>query len=334
MIKASIVVPEAYQENKLFDLNNSALNRDNCLYPFHLLKEGFKGKGYDLATSDINEPSSSNIVIYNEMPKHLPMLGEREKSFLLLFESKLIKPDNWDIEKHQFFNKVFTWHDDFVDNEKYFKITFPMCFPEKISKELSKKEKLCTLIAGNKTVSHPLELYSKRVEAIRWFENHHIDQFDLYGIGWDSCHFKGPKLFRALNRIKFLSKLLAPKFPSYQGKVEKKKNVLEKYKFVICFENAKDIPGYITEKIFDCFIAGSVPIYWGASNVNSYIPSGCYVDMKNFSSYEELYQFISKMPDNEYSHYLDEIESFLLSKGADVFSAEHFVRTVISQTVS
>jgi hypothetical protein len=42
--------------------------------------------------------------------------------------------------------------------------------------------------------------------------------------------------------------------------VDSKKNTLEKYKFSICYENARDIPGYITEKIFDCFFAGCVPI--------------------------------------------------------------------------
>jgi hypothetical protein len=30
-----------------------------------------------------------------------------------------------------------------------------------------------------------LELYSKRVEAIKWFEKNHPEDFDFYGIGWD-----------------------------------------------------------------------------------------------------------------------------------------------------
>ena len=47
----------------------------------------------------------------------------------------------------------------------------------------------------------------------------------------------------------------------------------------------------VSEKIFDCFAAGNVPIYWGASNVTDYIPEDCFIDMRSFSSFEELYQF-------------------------------------------
>ena len=82
-------------------------------------------------------------------------------------------------EKHKYFNKIFTWHDELVDNKKYFKLNFSHLFPKSINKDLSKKQKLCTLIAGNKRVKHSLELYSKRVEAIRWFEKNHPEDFDL-----------------------------------------------------------------------------------------------------------------------------------------------------------
>jgi len=42
-----------------------------------------------------------------------------------------------------------------------------------------------------------------------------------------------------------------------------KKPIMEQYKFSIYHENARNIPGYITEKIFDSFFAGCVPVYWG-----------------------------------------------------------------------
>ncbi|RUM91425.1 MAG: hypothetical protein DSZ27_06455 [Thiomicrospira sp.] len=334
MKKASIVIGDGfYSNNRLFDLDDPIANRDNCLYPFYLLKTQLQEKGYDLATSDIHLPERSNIVLYNEMPKQLPVPNQRDKSYLLLFESELIRPDNWHVDKHQAFNKVFTWNDGFVDNVKYFKMNFPFIIPKRISKDISKKEKLCTLISGNKKVNHPLELYSKRVEIIRWFEENHLEQFDLYGMGWDSYRFSGPKLVRALNKIKPLTRLLAPIFPSYRGKVEQKKTVLEKYKFAICFENARDISGYITEKIFDCFVAGCVPVYWGADNIDNHIPNSCYIDMRNFPTYESLYSFLINISDHEYENYLNEIELFFASEKAERFSASYFVRTLIDQTL-
>ena len=47
---------------------------------------------------------------------------------------------------------------------------------------------------------------------------------------------------------------------------------MQHYRFYICYENTEGVEDYITEKIFDCFAAGFVPIYWGASNIEKYIP--------------------------------------------------------------
>lgn len=332
MKKASLIVHPTYQNNKLFDLSDKTINRDNCMYPFYLLKQKFSTAGYDLSTQDINPLETSEIIIYNEMPSVLPSGSEIAKSYLILFESELIRPDNWDLDKHKYFHKIFTWHDNFVDNKKYFKINFAQEIPQTINKALSKKEKLCTMIAGNKSVSHPLELYSKRVEAIRWFEKHHPEDFDLYGIGWDNSLHPN-RYVRFLMRKLSITKFFAPKYPSYKGKIASKVEVMEKYKFSICYENARDIPGYITEKIFDCLFAGCVPIYWGANNVTDYIPKECFIDKRDFESYEELYAFMNNMSEDDYLKYLEAIEEFLNSNKIYPFSSEFFAKIIIETIV-
>ncbi|PWE21975.1 glycosyltransferase family 10 domain-containing protein [Aliarcobacter skirrowii] len=332
MKKACIVVSKSYQNNKLFDLKDKIINRDNCMYPFWLLKKEFEKYGYDLSTGDINSIVDSEIVIYNEMPKILLNKDEIKKSYLILFESELIRPDNWDLKKHKYFNKIFTWKDDIIDNKKYFKFNFAQEIPKTINKKLSKKEKLCTLIAGNKKVNHPLELYSKRIEAIRWFEKNHPQDFDFYGIGWNEFRSEN-KYVNILLRKSKLSKIFKPSFSSYKGKVDSKKEVLEKYKFAICYENARDIPGYITEKIFDCFFAGCIPIYWGANNITEHIPKDCFIDKREFDTYEELYHYIKNMSDEDYIKYLDNIENFLNSEKAYKFSSEFFVKTLIGTII-
>ena len=328
MKKATIVVHSAYGNNKLFDLSDKFINRDNCMYPFWLLKEEFAKNGYELSTQDINSIEKSEIVVYNEMPTTIPKESDKGKSYLLIFESELIRPDNWDICKHKSFNKIFTWKDDIVDNKKYFKFNFSQEIPKSVVKDISKKEKLCTLIAGNKKVTHPLELYTKRVEAIRWFEENHPNDFDFYGIGWDEYRIENRYINFLFKKSK-LSKLVKPNFPSYKGKVDSKKEVLEKYKFAICYENARDISGYITEKIFDCFFAGCVPIYWGADNIIEHIPKECHIDKREFDSYENLYKYMKNMSDEEYMNYLDNIENFLNSDKAYQFSSECFANTLI-----
>ena len=334
MKKACIVIGDNFfQKNRLFDLYDPIANRDNCLYPFFLLRQNLDEKGFNLATSDLHPAKESDLVIYFEMPKILPSIDELEKSYLLLFESELIRPDNWELSKHKAFKKVFTWHDSFVGTKNYYKMNFSLLISKKINKDLSRKNKLCTLIAGNKCVKHRLELYSKRIEAIRWFEKKHPNDFDLFGMGWDRFRFRGIKVVRALNKLTWLTKLLAPTYPSYKGPVSEKKIVLEKYKFAICYENGRDIPGYITEKIFDCLFAGCIPVYWGANNISDYIPDNCYVDMRNFNSYEELYLYLIEMNDEDYTFRLNEIELFLNSEKIQGFSAETFAETVVNQTV-
>ena len=325
-----MVVSHPYHNNQIFNLSNLALNRDNCLLGFYLLKKEFAKVGINLSTDDIFHPDDSRIIIYNEMPRKAPHKRNRDKSYLLLFESELIRPDNWDLKKHKNFKKIFTWNDEFIDNIKYFKINFSSEFPSLIQKNIASKEKLCTLIAGNKKINHPLELYSKRIEAIRWFERNQPVDFDLYGIGWGEYRFTGPRIIRAFNKIKPLTKFLAQNFPSYLGVVSEKKITLEKYKFCICYENSKDIPGYITEKIFDCFIAGCVPIYWGANNIEKYIPQNCFVDKRKFDNYETLFQLIKNIKDSEYISYLENIEDFLKSKSINQFSAQYFAQVIVS----
>lgn len=48
--------------------------------------------------------------------------------------------------------------------------------------------------------------------------------------------------------------------------VEDKHKWLQEYKFNLCFENSS-YPGYLTEKLFDAYNAGCVPIYWGDTSL-------------------------------------------------------------------
>ena len=328
-MKATLFTNSFYFNNRQFYLDvEESEDADNFLYGLYLLKERFKHCNIDLSTQDINSPSESKFIIYNEMPRTRDILPNKD-NYLLISESEVIRPDNWNINNHKYFKKIFTWNDNFVDNKRYFKINFSSKIPTNLNFDLSKKNKFCAMIAGHKFKSHPLELYTERLKAIRWFEQNHPEDFDLYGIGWDRYYFKGT--FAKLNRLKLLTKLLKPEYPSYRGAVEAKKPVLQKYKFAICYENARDIPGYITEKIFDCFFAGCVPVYWGAPNVTEHIPTDTFIDKRNFKTYNELYSYLKNMPNKEYLEYLDAIKNFVQSDKIYPFSAEYFAERIVKE---
>ena len=104
----------------------------------------------------------------------------------MLLECAVIRPDNYDKYYHKFFNKVFTWDDDLIasDPNKYKKLNFLQSLKQ--HQFYNERNKFCVCIAGNKKMKHKNELYSKRIEVIKWFEKNNLDNFDLYGKGWGS----------------------------------------------------------------------------------------------------------------------------------------------------
>lgn len=330
MKKVSLVVSDYLQNNVIFD--ESGIHRDDIFDRFVALKLLFQKCGYDLSTDDINTVEESEFVIYSSnMPKNMPV--DKDKSFIILSESEFIRPDNYDRNKHEYFNKVFTWHDEFVDGKKYIKLNYAHKFPNTITAGFNRK--LCHLISANKKPPHSIsnDLYSKRVDAIRWFEKYKPADFDLYGVGWDKMAFSSSKIAKLMKKVSPLNKianaLFFKEYSSYRGKVDNKKEAMQKYKFSICFENAKNIPGYITEKIFDSFFSGCIPIYWGANNIQQYIPADCYIDMRRFSSFDELYHYISGINEEQYNNFIANISKYLKSDEAIQFSSQGFAQTIV-----
>jgi hypothetical protein len=88
--------------------------------------------------------------------------------------------------------------------------------------------------------------------------------------------------------------------------VKTKAELISTYKFTIAFENAiaRD---YVTEKFFQPLIMGSVPIYLGAPNIEEFAPGdNCYINVTDFSSIQELGEYIMELDSNEekYNSYL------------------------------
>lgn len=331
MIKCGIVVPEFYKGDRLFDIHDKISNRDNNLYHWLLLKNKFTEYGVELSTYDRSRDKEYSTIIFPDMPNS-SQFDLKSKSnigrdlYLVIFESELIKLENWDIDRHKYFTKIFTWNDSIVDGKKYIKYCWPNTIPHNTHFNNIKKNALCTMIAAHKQNKHPLELYSERVKAIRWFEKYHPEKFDLFGMGWNKYIFTGKLSY--LNKYDFIRKLHKPKYPSYKGTVISKNDKLRNYKYSLCYENARDISGYITEKIFDSFFAGCVPIYLGAPNVTDYIPPDTFIDKRQYPTYESLYKYLAEMSDSEYNGYQGNIQAFLTSQQMHVYSAEKFVEII------
>ncbi len=318
--------------------NNAWFNqghRDNCTYPFWLLQQKFKDHGIELNTPDVNGSKPVAFEIHIDVQK----VKTSNPSYLFLWETSQVNPKNDTLEIRKNYRRVFSWDDSLVETYKYVKFHLPIVNDTTpFTVGWNGRDRLCCAIAGNKSVNNKdqRELYSKRVETFRWFECHAPNDFDLFGNGWD-----GPSSLPGLIG-KFRSKVLTTlyrwvgkrPFPSYRGKVENKRDTLVRYRFSICYENMSDIRGYITEKIFDCFFAGTIPVYWGASNIFNYIPETCFVDRRKFKDHESLYLFLLNMPEKDYSAYQSAIKTFLESQSAKIFHAETFASNIVETVLA
>ena len=111
-----------------------------------------------------------------------------------------------------------------------------------------KKTKLCSFIVSyNENNSFPNSIYKQRVNFAKQILNTNLD-IDIYGNNWEQANIKD-------SRIK--------------GTLKNKKDGLIDYKFSIAIENCIE-EGYFTEKITDCILTNTFPIYYGCPGIEKY----------------------------------------------------------------
>lgn len=330
-VKGSLVIPWI-TNNRIFDAA-SPLNRDSTFDPYIRLREAFQRHGIELNTADVN---NTELIAF-ELHQDVQHSSGNALAYLMLFETPAVRPVNNNEAALAGYRKVFTWNDELVGNGKYVKINFPNLIHVYPEVGFADRERFCCLISSNITLTDQDDriLYPERVRVIRWFEEHAPHDFDLYGVGWDiPVVHRGlvGKLERRFWRMLARHVKLRP-FPSYRGKVANKRDVLTRTRFAICYENVRDMSGYITEKIFDCFFSGCVPVYWGACNITDHIPADCFVDRRKYRDTGEVYNFLKAMTELEFKGYQQRIVEFLHSDAAYPFSSEFFAETIVTTIV-
>jgi len=163
------------------------------------------------------------------------------------------------------------------------------------------------------------ELHSKRIEAIIFFGS--IGSLDLFGKFWDD---KTKYSLSQLIEIKSVIDNLNPMLCTDKHKT------ISNYKFAICFENCA-LNGYLTEKIIDCFYSGVIPIYLGATNINDLVPKDSFIDMRNFSSFESLNNYLKNLSFMETNQMINRGKEFLKSSEGFKYSYEYYAKSIIEK---
>lgn len=125
-----------------------------------------------------------------------------------------------------------------------------------------KKTKLISVITSNKAFTRG---HQDRIEFVRKLKLHYGSKLDVYG--------------RGINDFDDKWDTLAP------------------YKYHIALENSSS-KYYWTEKISDCYLAGTFPIYYGCTNIKDYFPEKSFETI-NINDFEKAVETIDKVIKDE-----------------------------------
>ena len=354
---------EHYYEDRLFQ-DDPVLNRDNCLSPFHELRNSLLEKGIQVHTADYlsgGQPGTQCTIYCSfGILANYKQLAEREGiimgSFYITEPPVAGLPLYHELSRlTKYFDRVYVHNIEGSAYERYFshqpnlrKLFYPQVENGIIEHLWNNKDRgFLTMINSNKTVSpylqvsrgqNPIgfkislnknpglkdtELYSERIRALATLQS--LGTVDLHGYGWDIS------LYQILRNMPY-----SQSFPYmywrnrkalraiYKGPVKSKYETLSRYRFALSFESMA-MPGYITEKIFDCFFVGTIPIYLGAPDVGNYIPKNCFIDMRDFGSYAELHAYLSNLSAEGISSFREAAREYLASEQYQPFTKERFV---------
>lgn len=333
----SLFIEPTYPEflgNELFR-RDSPLNRDDSLRPYILMKERLEATGIKVNTADFflrgEHLSDRNVFVSlggTEYWRRLKDRGDISLEAFFLFEPPIANPSMYRRLKEYgpHFRHVFSFSTG-LGIERYMppglrleQLYCPQPYDDVINPLWNRADrKFLTAIVSNKRPLAPgPELYSERIRAIRFFARN--GEIDLYGPYWDKPIPTHPFHFQWYFDLSFRR--------ARKGIAESKYRTLAGYTFSICFENMS-LKGYITEKIFDCFYTGTIPIYLGAPDTRDHIPKEAFIDCSTFRSYEDLRDYLLSRTPAEKSHYRMAARDFLGSQRFRPFSSRSFLDSIL-----
>ncbi len=314
--------------NRVFDASNTG-STSVGMRAFRAFIRERGGDVVTLDTVDFKDPSVRAVLYFEynwRLVKRDPFLTRIpfEKRALVLLEPANVNPTMYytSVLRNRF-HTVFTWDLNLLRrNPGYVRVNVPVgaepcAYRENRFANIGFADKrFLVAVSMNRWSYMPQSTYGLRRRAYRHFERTFPGDFDLYGKGWNSpC-------------VGFERWTGHPQFASWRGEIEggwdDKVRKIAKYKFALCFENNASEPGYISEKITDCFCARCVPIYYGSKETDALIPKDAWIDLRDFRDFRDLGAYLRGMDKRRYGQYIEAIDRFMGDDGLFYFSTEHF----------
>ena len=347
--------------NRLFDRESNVYAGDDILAPFAAIRDRLTSKGIAVQTADLlpdTPDGRRNVVISFGVPDRMAAhsvqkyiaLSRRPDVILSAFfamECPIVEPTLYValpvLQKH--FKRIMSWS----DSEALLRFTGSrvefghFCWPQSfdaIHEQIwsQRDRKFLLMMNANKLPRLSIdELYTARLRAVEFFQRY--GEIDLYGRNWDRPPMRvgktwTPATVRRLGEwVSMFQQRLRPDplyvaaLRAWRGSARSKSTTLAQYRYALCFENSV-LKGWITEKLFDCFFAGTIPVYWGAPDVLDWVPSECFIDMREFKDFAELRSFLHSRSPADEQGYREAARDYLLSDRFDPFRIDTFVDLV------
>jgi hypothetical protein len=164
--------------------------------------------------------------------------------------------------------------------------------------------------------SRGFQLHDRRLDLLECLAQR--QGIDVFGPGWENLDNLPARWEEKLRRVSRV----------FRGPCDNKRETMRRYRFGIAYENTA-WPGYVTEKIVDCFVAGIVPVYLGAPDIPDHVPFGSFLDATRYASPADLADRMRSMPAAEAMAMIAAGREYLKSPAGARHSFEGFADWIV-----
>jgi len=340
-----------FLQNEMFN-PNSPFNRDNCHAPYFYMREVLQSKGIEVHTADYlmsgEKANKTNVYFSFETLKNFKELAKRKDTILsgfITIEAPIVHPSTYRAlpEVSKYFKRVYAYSTGEALEHfgcgglKFEKFFIPQPYNQVFDELWSRKDrKFLTMVVANKLPRiYWNELFTERYRVLEFFSQY--GEIDLYGKGWDQMPYRVGEFWApatAMRLYRFVRENIpfVPRHPIekvlqqvYKGAVKSKYEVMSHYAFAFCYENMV-LKGWLNEKIFDAFYVGTIPIYWGATDVTDWIPEECFIDKRKYPTYTDLRSYLKSLSEKDIQRYKENARDFVSSGKFKPFSKQSFAK--------
>jgi hypothetical protein len=350
---------EPWLGNRLFS------DAEGCVYTkaFALWREEAARQGFSLNTCDLVDAKQADILWFMDLPRHKqtfldakPSAKKGAKLVLQILESPVLFPAAFVETNRREFDAVVSYEREPVRPD-FFSYRLPVDPSPTFEGLPFSDRKLAVMVNTNRVegwfatrklgltglpgiggyfsgwkmpLFHFLqpakgELYSWRRNVARAFEQRCPNDLDLFGDGWVGQRISWCPLYP---NHKHLCHRAEPIDLDSRERSAAKRAQLGKYKFVIASENFHGSKGYISEKIFDAILGGSVPVYVGDSNISNIIPEEAFVDARSFLKARDVVDALCEMGEADWNRHRDAGRRFIASNRFKEFTMAAFSKNM------